>query len=138
MFSCFMFYVLLFSMDLLCLIQINVCMYVCKTPPKNPESRSRSRSASKTNFSLVVRHIPPSTKFHKKESTTSANFTEFLLPGNGKHSFRNSCICIVTRSPHIPPGQCSNYMQARVCRAPSLLVRAPILSEIFGVQRGPA
>jgi len=34
--------------------------------------------------------------------------------------------------------QCSNYMQARVCRAPSLLVRAPILSEIFGVQRGPA
>ena len=29
--------------------------------------------------------------------------------------------------------QCSNYMQARVCRAPSLLVRAPILSEIFGV-----
>jgi len=35
-------------------------------------------------------------------------------------------------------GHCSNYMQARVCRAPSLLVRAPILSEIFGVQRGPA
>ena len=34
--------------------------------------------------------------------------------------------------------QCSNYMPARVCRAPSLLVRAPILSEIFGVQRGPA
>ena len=33
--------------------------------------------------------------------------------------------------------QCSNYMQARVCRAPSLLVRAPILGEIFGVQRGP-
>ena len=38
----------------------------------------------------------------------------------------------------VPYSQCSNYMQARVCRAPSLLVRAPILSEIFGVQRGPA
>ena len=43
----------------------------------------------------------------------------------------------MSRSP-LSNNQCSNYMQARVCRAPSLLVRAPILSEIFGVQRGPA